>query len=616
MRGFLCLISAAGVVGAFVPLCANAEDLWSVYQQALANDPVYGAARASLAAGKEKLRQGRSGLMPNIAISGSYMKTNLEEMPSDPAVAGYKDFNSHYPQSTYTLQLTQPLFRAANWEQYQIGVLNGTLSEAQYAQAQQDLMLRTAQAYFEVLAAQDTLSSIQANKAAITEQLAAAKRNFEVGNSTIADTDETQSRYDLAVAQELAAQNALGEKVSLLEQLIGKPPGTLLPLRQGVKLTAPEPAQMAQWVEHAEQDNFNVVGQQINAEIAHRTTKANRAGHLPTVDLVASRQHTNLGGDDILYPPGISNQSEVGVQWNIPIFSGFMVDSKVQESVALEEKARQDLINARRTAAQSARQSYMGVDSGLSQIAAYEEAETSSRKALASNRLGYKMGVRINIDVLNAQQQFYATRQNLAKAKYETILNGLRLKSAAGTLKEEDLFAANGLLEHAAAYESREDSDRKAAEDERGTILERYTARANARAGAPAAAPAVHSPDASPAPGANAEETRDVLAALQTWAGAWSLRDVELYLSLYSPAFEPPGGMSREAWAEERRKRIEGRRKIDVTIEAPQVKFNADTATVSFRQHYLSDALKDDTRKVLLLAKEDGKWLIKRDLSR
>jgi len=608
MRGFIGLICAASTVA---PLCANAEDLWSVYQQALANDPVYGAARASLAAGKEKLRQGRSGLLPNIAISGSYMKTSLEEMPADPAVAGYKDFNSHYPQSTYTLQLTQPLFRAANWEQYQIGVLNGTLSEAQYAQAQQDLMLRTAQAYFEVLAAQDTLSSIQANKAAITEQLAAAKRNFDVGNSTIADTDETQSRYDLAVAQELAARNALGEKLSLLEQLIGKPPGTLLPLRQGVKLTAPEPSQMAQWVERAEHDNFNVVGQQINAEIAHRTTKANRAGHLPTVDLVASRQHTNLGGDDILYPPGISNQSEVGVQWNIPIFSGFMVDSKVQESVALEEKARQDLVNARRTAAQGARQSYMGVDSGLSQIAAYEEAETSSRKALASNRLGYKMGVRINIDVLNAQQQFYTTRQNLAKAKYETILNGLRLKSAAGTLKEEDLFAANGLLEHAAAYESREESDRKAAEDERGTILEHYAARANARAGVPD----THASDAAPVPGANTEETKDVLAALQIWAGAWSLRDAELYLSLYSPAFEPPGGKSREAWAEERRKRIEGRRKIDVTIESPQVKFNADTATVSFRQHYVSDALKDDTHKVLLLAKEDGKWLIKRDLS-
>ena len=191
-----------------------------------------------------------------------------------------------------------------------------------------------------------------------------------------------------------------------------------------------------------------MVGQKINVEIAQRTIKSNRAGHYPTADLVAQRVHTNQGGESIIYQPGISNQTAAGIQWNIPLFSGFAVDSKVKESIALEDKAEHDLENARRTAAQAARQSYLGVNSGLSQVAAYEAAEVSSQSSLDSNLLGYQVGIRINIDVLNAQQQLYTTRQTLAKARYDTIVNGLRLKSAAGSLKEDDLIAVNSLLAH------------------------------------------------------------------------------------------------------------------------------------------------------------------------
>ncbi|MBV8666495.1 MAG: TolC family outer membrane protein [Burkholderiaceae bacterium] len=446
-------VIAALVSSAFVslslPLQAQAADLLQIYKEALSNDPVYASARAAMVAGEEKVAQGRSGLLPQVAVSGSYFENGLSETPSMPEPnVGYTSFSAHYPQSTYTVQLTQPLFRMANWQQYQIGILSAASTEAQFAQAREDLMLRVAQAYFDVLTAQDTLTSIQANKVAITEQLASAKRNFEVGTTTITDSNEAQSRYDLAVAQELAAQNDLEIKRTALEQIIGKAPADLAPLRAGVKLALPEPAQMDKWVDGAEHENFTVVGQQINVEIAHRTVKMNRAGHYPTADFVAQRQHTNQGGDNILYPPGIANQTAVGVQWNVPIFAGFMTDSKVKESVALEDKARQDLESARRTAAQSARQSYLGVSSGLAQVAAYEAAEVSSQTSLASNQLGYQVGIRINIDVLNAQQQLYNTRQTLAKARYDTIVNGLRLKSAAGSLKEDDLVAVNGLLAH------------------------------------------------------------------------------------------------------------------------------------------------------------------------
>ena len=440
-------LTATLIAGALASMNAQAEDLLQVYKEALTNDPVYASARAAMVAGEEKIPQGRSGLLPNVTLSGSYSENNLNEMTSDPQFS-YENGSAHFPQEQYTLQITQPLFRMANWENYQVGLLQAAQTEAQFGQAKEDLILRVAQAYFDALTAQDALTSIQANKVAITEQLASAKRNFEVGTTTITDTNEAQSRYDLAVAQELAAQNQLEIARTALQQITGKPPGDLATLRAGVKLTLPEPSKMDQWVDSAEHENFNVVGGQLGVEIAHRNVKVNRAGHYPTADLVASRQHTNLGGDNILYPPGISNQSSVTVQWNVPLYQGGYVNSKVNEAVALEDKAGQDLEAARRLAAQNARQSYLGVASGLSQVAAYEAAEISSKSSLDSNVLGYQVGIRINIDVLNAQQQLYSTRQTLAKARYDTIVNGLRLKSASGSLKEDDILAVNGLLSH------------------------------------------------------------------------------------------------------------------------------------------------------------------------
>ncbi|TCS36846.1 outer membrane protein [Paucimonas lemoignei] len=428
---------ASLLAGSFLSLSAHALDLLQVYQQALANDPVYTSARATLAAGQERETQGRAGLLPTIGASGSYTRSEIDS----PA------FGRNVRTNNYGISLSQPLFRWANWEQYQQSKLSVAASEAQFAQAQQDLIVRVSQAYFDVLASQDTLTSLRAQKTAISEQLASAKRNFEVGTATITDTQEAQARYDLTIAQELAAQNDLDIKRNALQQIIGKPAGDLAGLRPGVQINAPAPAQLDQWVESAEKQNYSVIGQQLALEIAHREISRNRAGHLPTVDLVASRTRNNQSVSTLTTPSGTTDSTSVGVQWTIPIFSGFGTTSRVREAIALEDKARSDLENIRRTAAQSARQAYLGVTSGLAQVKALEAAERSSQLALESNRLGYQVGVRINIDVLNAQQQLYTTRQNLAKARYDTIVNGLRLKSAAGTLKEEDLAAVNTLLQ-------------------------------------------------------------------------------------------------------------------------------------------------------------------------
>jgi len=434
-------VIATLLAGSFLTLNAHALDLMQVYREALANDAPFASARAQLAAGQERSTQGRAGLLPTIGVGGSYNRSDLEATSA--GLATNRDFTSR----GYTISLSQPLFRLANWEQYQQGKLSVAVSEAQFAQSQQDLIVRVSQAYFDVLAAQDALASVQAQKTAITEQLASAKRNFEVGTATITDTHEAQARYDLAVAQEFAAQNDLEIKRTALQQIIGKPAGALATLRPGVKLSTPEPGSVDTWVQSAEQNNFGVLGQQLALEIAQREIKRNRAGHYPTVDLVASRSHNNQTGSATSPTGSVSDNNAIGVQWSIPLFAGFAVDSRVREAIALEDKARSDLENARRVAAQGARQAFLGVNAGLAQVRALEAAEVSSTSALESNRLGYQVGVRINIDVLNAQQQLFSTRRDLSKARYDTIVNGLRLKAAAGTLKEDDLAQVNALLQ-------------------------------------------------------------------------------------------------------------------------------------------------------------------------
>ncbi|MDB5959711.1 MAG: channel protein TolC [Massilia sp.] len=445
---------AALIASACLSLNARAADLIQVYQQALANDAVYASARASLAAGREKVPQGLSGLLPTVGLSGAYSRNNNESSPFNEGVIVTNPITgaqgvvsgsrATLNSNQITLALSQPLFRWDRWETYEQSKLLQAITEAQFAQAQQDLITRVSQAYFDVLAAQDTLESTRAQKTATTEQLASAKRNFEVGTQTITDTHEAQAAYDLVVAQEFAAINDLENKKSALQAIIGTAPTTLATLRPGVTLSPPQPAVIDPWVSSAETQNYGVTVSQLSLESAKRDIKRNRAGHYPTADLVASSQRIRADGSTT--SSGTTTSNAIGVQWSIPIFSGFAVTSRVRESIALEDKARNDLESTKRNAALAARQSFLGVNSGLAQVKALEAAEVSSQSALDSNKLGYQVGVRINIDVLNAQRQLYSTRRDLSRARYDTIMNGLRLKAAAGSLREADLVPVNALL--------------------------------------------------------------------------------------------------------------------------------------------------------------------------
>jgi len=444
------------VASAFFSLDASAADLIQVYQQALANDATFASARASAAAGRERINQGRAGLLPTVGITGSSVKNDRdgspwnEGQPTTNPVTGQPGVvmgaSTNARTTEYTIALSQPLFRWDRWETYQQSKLQQAIAEAQFAQAQQDLITRVAQAYFDVLAAQDKLESTRAQKTAVTEQLASAKRNFEVGTQTITDTHEAQAAYDLVIAQEFAAVNDLDNKRNTLQSIIGAEPGGLAPLKSGITLVPPSPANVDPWVSSAENQNYGVTVSQLQVEVAKRDISKTRAGHYPTLDLVASSTRRDTSGR-VNNLSGVDRNTGIGVQFSVPIFNGFGVTSRVRETIALEDKARNDLEANRRQAALLARQAYLGVNSGMAQVKALEAAEVSSQSALESNKLGYQVGVRINIDVLNAQRQLYQTRTDLSRARYDTILNGLRLKAAAGALRESDLAAVNNLLQ-------------------------------------------------------------------------------------------------------------------------------------------------------------------------
>ncbi|WP_343655973.1 TolC family outer membrane protein [Cupriavidus sp.] len=435
------LVLAAALL-AWLPMpSALAADLLQVYRDAQANDAQFASARSQLLATREKLPQGRAGLLPQIAGTAGAQRTMADY--SSPV-----DTTRYFNANTWALQLTQPLFRWDRWETYKQGELASLAGEVTFQQAQLDLITRASQAYFDVLAAQDNLYLAGAQKKAIGEQLEQAKRNFEVGTATITDANDAQARYDLATSTEIAAQSALEVTRATLQQITGKPVDELMGLRPEAQIPGPLPADVNAWASQAEQTNPQVGLASYNLETAQRETNKAKAGHLPSVDLVASYGYTNAQGTatQLSNVGSRYNSGVVGVQLNIPIFTGGQIQSRVRETLALADKAASDLEFARRTAAQQARQTYSGVFNGLAQVKALEAAERSAQSAVESNQLGYEVGVRINIDVLNAEAQLFSTRRDLSKARYDTIMNGMRLKASTGTLSEDDVVQINTLL--------------------------------------------------------------------------------------------------------------------------------------------------------------------------
>lgn len=422
---------------------AWSADLLTAYRDAVSYDSQYVAARATLAAGREVLPQARAGLLPNVALSANALRNDVDLAYRAALPGNDVTYNSH----GWSVSLSQPLFRWDRWANYHQAETRVAQAETQYRMAGQEVLIRVAAAYFDVLLAQETLAAATASKASIAEQLAEAKRAFEVGTKTVVETHDAQARYDLTTAQEIVAANDLAVKREQLILVTGQQYDKLAGLRPGAALPAPQPANAESWVAQAKDGALPVQVAQAGMTISERELEKARAGHYPTLDLVASRNQSTLGNN---VTSGIGTDTKttvIGVQLTLPLFSGFATQSGIAQAQALRDKAMADLDTAQRAAAQQARQAYLGVVSGLSQVKALEAATVSSNSSLASNKLGFDVGVRTNMDVLNAEAQVTSTRVSLIKARLDTLLSSLKLKVATGTLGEQDVVAINTLLQ-------------------------------------------------------------------------------------------------------------------------------------------------------------------------
>jgi len=439
-----CLIALA-VTGASAAAQSARNDLTGVLNEALANDPVYASARFTEEASAEAEPQARAALLPNVSASASISTTDYHFVSGNYQIepSFVQTFTSWGP----TLQVALPLYRAQLWDSLSQSKLAVRQSQMQFAQAREDLLVRVAQAYFDVLASSDALIAIQTNKQAISEQLAQAQREFEVGTKTIVDTHEAKARYDLAVAQEQVALGDLVVKKSSLRAIVGRDVGDLAPLRDAPELVPPQPADVEAWAHNAEQSSFSVLAARAASEIAQRETRRSRNAYQPTVDLSGSLQWQHTSGQPLQPFSNNATAGTIGLIATVPLYTGDLLQSRIREAHANESRAQQDLEAARRNAAQAARQAYTGTDYGLSQVRALESAETSAKTQLESTRLGYEVGVRINLDVLNANTQLFNTQRDLKKARYDFLVNGLRLKAASGTLEDRDVQAVNALLQ-------------------------------------------------------------------------------------------------------------------------------------------------------------------------
>ncbi|OGB05668.1 MAG: channel protein TolC [Burkholderiales bacterium RIFCSPHIGHO2_12_FULL_69_20] len=419
---------------------AQAQSLSALYDAARAYDATYLAARSLADSAQYRAAQADALRLPSAALTGSASKAETNAPGGN---------STSLDNQTLSLDGSFPLYNKTNAATISQAERALELSKADLEAAEQDLIVRVAQAYFDVLAATDTLAAALTGKRFINEQLASAKRNFEVGTATITDTREAQARFDLATARELVADNDLRTKRTVLDQLVGRsavaPKGLALP----VKLPPVVPATADEWVNAAAERHPTIRRARLGQDVARLETEKARAGHLPTLSMVGRLQGSNSHGSaitDAFGRPGTSRTASVGLQFNLPLFAGYSVQNRVKETLVLEDKARNDLDAARRGVALGTRSAFLGVQSLQAQVSALEAAESSTKLALEATQLGYKVGVRVNLDVLNAQSQLVDTQRDLAKARYDVIVTALKLRQASGLLQPQDVKALDTLL--------------------------------------------------------------------------------------------------------------------------------------------------------------------------
>lgn len=440
------------IAGALAALALSpavfADDMLSVYREAQSNDASFAAARYALEAGREQIAQARSRLLPTVGLAANANQVFGAYDPGNPEPQlGIAKRNYHGTKTNIEVQASQPLYRPQNNVVVDQATSAVSLAELQYKGAEQQLILRVAQAYLDVLQARDAVTTASAQKEAFSEQLAQAKKRFQVGVATITDTYEAQSRYDLTSAQEIAARNDLIIKTNALTQLTGKQPGWLASVDPKMKPQLPSPAKLESWLEKAVANNVLLQAQIEQEKIARYEVQRNRDAHKPTLDLVGSVGNAwDMNG---VAKNGGTDQTRsgvIGLQFNVPLYTGGGLSSKDREVAAKYEQAKMETEAKRREIEQATKSAYLGMTNGAAQVTALEQALVSSQSQLDATKTGQQVGVRTNVDVLNSQQQYYEARLNLQKARYAYLLASLQLAAGAGELNDSHLQAINSQL--------------------------------------------------------------------------------------------------------------------------------------------------------------------------
>ena len=448
-------------------------DLINLYQEAAFSDPVLNAARFNYQASKELYWQGLSLLLPQANATPGGTRYYQHGVGST-SVSTTSPGNSRvFDQKSYTVTLTQPVFNMAALEAFKQGDLNTKIADMRFYLAQQDLIIRVSQAYFDALTSQDNVELYRNKKGLIKQQLEIAQAKFDAGLATIVDVNTAQAAFDLANSQEIAAQADLVVKRGVLEQLAGRPVGALRPLTKEAKIDGvlkdprskskdargnpiadsvnpqlPPGQTLDDWIKQAEAANFNVLAGQLSVSLAESTYRASQALNYPSLNLVGTSGFNTSNGTPTSYTPANTNvyNNTVALQMTIPLVSGGFNSSVIRQNAALVDQAKANYDNARRTAAQNTRVAFTGFYGGLASVKAFEAAERSSTSALESSKLGFQVGTLINLDVLIALDTVITTRSQLQQARYSTILNAIKLKAQASALTDEDLIAVNTLL--------------------------------------------------------------------------------------------------------------------------------------------------------------------------
>ena len=414
----------------------HAENLLDVYKLARQNDPTYLAAAAEYNAAKEASPIARAPVLPQINLSGRH--TEIDQSQTTLTINN----DTPYHENSYTLTLTQTLYNKQQFEQISQADAKVAQAAAKFNNAKLDLILRTAQAYFNVLAAQDNLVFAKAEKEAIEQQLQQTKQRFEVGLTAITDVHEAQARYDQSVASEIGAQNQFAITQEILREITHQPPGTLSTLNADSPLLTPDPADVDQWVKTALDRNLLLLASQKAMEVAQSAIDVARAGHYPTLDLQANYTNYDASGGFNTHLDGTT----VALVLNVPLYAGGGVSAATSEAAALQQQSMDLYEQQRRATERGTRNSYLTVIADISTVKALKQALRSSQTALEATQAGFEVGTRTAVDVLNSQQLKFLAESNYSKSRYDYILETLRLKQVAGTLTEEDVANINSWL--------------------------------------------------------------------------------------------------------------------------------------------------------------------------